>query len=326
MNSLQPWLVSFATAVALAAVALLAYTVGRRPWRWRGKSFEHHGEVDRALAVAKELESVAARINSALSLHSRTVATFGRRLKRMERTPNMCWHEVCDQADELLKPTLRFSAEVSHGYAEILRQVAHLASFAELRSDPLTGALNRRAFDEILAARMDEHEPLAEPLSVAMIDVDHFKKVNDRNGHLYGDRMLQELATLLKANLRECDFVARYGGEEFAVIMPRTELAAACQLAEQLRSATEASLPLTISIGLASRQAADVESTLLARADRALYAAKQSGRNNVHLHEGPSGRIVGIRMRDKKGEQPEMLRVTYPTAEPVEFAVCSEAC
>ena len=85
MNSLQPWLVSFATAVALAAVALVAYTVGRRPWRMRGKSFEHHGEVDRALAVAKELESVAARINSALSLHSRTVATFGRRLKRMER-------------------------------------------------------------------------------------------------------------------------------------------------------------------------------------------------------------------------------------------------
>src|SRR5689334_10987822 len=162
MNSLQPWLISFATAVSLAAVALVAYTVGRRPWRSRGKSFEHHGEVDRALAVAKELESVAARISSALSLHSRTVATFGRRIKRMERARNMGWHEVCDQADELLKPTLRFSAEVSHGYAEILRQVAHLASFAELRSDPLTGALNRRAFDEILASRIQEREPLAE--------------------------------------------------------------------------------------------------------------------------------------------------------------------
>jgi diguanylate cyclase (GGDEF)-like protein len=326
MNSLQPWLISFATAFLLAAVALAAYTLGRRPWRLQGGKSFRHGEVDRALAVAKELEAAVGRIGSALSSHSRTVATFRRRLKRMERGPSIPWEDICDQADELLKPTLRFSGEMSHAYAEILRQVAHLASFAELRADPLTGALNRRAFDEILDACIQERKQLAEPLSVAMIDVDHFKQVNDRNGHLFGDRMLQELAALLKANVRECDWVARYGGEEFVVIMPRSELAAACQLAEQLRSATEANLPLTISVGLASCQTDDNNASLVAKADRALYAAKQSGRNNVHLHEGPSGHIVGIRMRDNTGEQPEFLRVVFPKAEPVELAVRSEAC
>ena len=159
----------------------------------------------------------------------------------------------------------------------------------------MTGINNRRAFDESLLAHAAEQSRYPSPLSLAMIDVDGFKQVNDTHGHLHGDRTLQELARDLKASVRECDFLARYGGEEFVLLMPRTELHAACNLAERIRASVAANMPLTISIGLAEWLPSDTPSTFISRADTALYAAKDGGRNCVYLHEGETGRIVGIR-------------------------------
>ena len=289
---------SFLVAGALSVFAVLGYLLGRQQLRLRGTgSAETRNEITRAIGVARELESIAYRMHHALAAHKSALSHFQRRLTRMENGPCVSWQDLCDRADELLKPTLRLSNDMSHSYAEVLQQMTHLASFAELRADPLTGINNRRAFDESLEAAVAAQSRYPAPLSLAMIDVDRFKLVNDTNGHLFGDRMLQELAQLLRANVRECDLLARYGGEEFAILMPRTNLSEACNLAERLRVTVANSMPLTVSVGLAAWENGDLASALVARADSALYAAKSAGRNNVHLHEGASGHVVGIRTK-----------------------------
>jgi diguanylate cyclase (GGDEF)-like protein len=165
---------------------------------------------------------------------------------------------------------------------------------AELRTasryDPLTGLLNRRAFEEALQAEVHRSRRLGEPFSVLMLDVDHFKDINDHEGHAAGDRALQHLGTLLAAHMRDIDRVGRYGGEEFVVLLPGAAQHDARVTAERLREKVqglpprwqERALSLTVSIGVSEwRGEKDDVASLLARADAALYQAKEAGRNCV---------------------------------------------
>jgi diguanylate cyclase (GGDEF)-like protein len=157
------------------------------------------------------------------------------------------------------------------------------------RTDPLTGTLNRLALDEE-AQRLFAQGGTAPGLAVLMLDADHFKAINDRHGHAGGDRVLASLARGIGARLRPGDVFGRVGGEEFVVLLPRTDLAMAIALAEDLR-AHVAALPLrldgqtqaiTVSIGVAVREATDADAdALIRRADRTLYEAKRAGRNRV---------------------------------------------
>ena len=122
--------------------------------------------------------------------------------------------------------------------------------------------------------------------SVAIVDIDHFKKINDAHGHLYGDSILTAVARVLSDNARDTDVVARYGGEEFVIVMPQTPVEGGCVFAERLRERVAASLPLTVSVGVGHALDGDNAQTLLARADAALYAAKAAGRNLVFFHTG----------------------------------------
>jgi diguanylate cyclase (GGDEF)-like protein len=158
------------------------------------------------------------------------------------------------------------------------------------RYDALTGLLNRRAFEESLDEEVSRSRRLGEPFSVLMLDADHFKEINDRDGHAAGDRALQHLGTLLAAHMRDIDRVGRYGGEEFVVLLPRTALAEARVTAERLREKVqglpprwqERALPVTVSIGVSQwRGPEDDVASLLARADAALYQSKEAGRNRV---------------------------------------------
>lgn len=303
----QTWSLSFSASMLLAVVATVGYVLGRRRLgAGANNRANNRHEILRALAVAHELESIAYRLQKSLDAHVPAVLKFNARLKRFESASNISWHELCDRADEVLKPALRLSTEISHAYAEILQQMTHLATFAELRSDPLTGVSNRRAFDESLEAVIAQRSRYETPFSVAMLDIDFFKRVNDDQGHLQGDRVLQELAELLRSCVRDCDMLARYGGEEFVILMPHTELPGACLLSERIRATVQEKMSITVSMGLATALPEDTSSNLLSRADAALYLAKGAGRNCVYFHEGPPGRIVGIKVapHDPAGPQP----------------------
>ena len=167
----------------------------------------------------------------------------------------------------------------------------------QARTDFLTGAANRRQLSERLTLeqeRVRRHPDLR--CAVLMIDIDHFKAINDRHGHAVGDLVLQWLTRVMRQEIRRLDLVARYGGEEFAVLMPDTDLDEALNLAERLRlrvsqtpvDAAPVTLRLTVSIGLSEFSPRDSGAeAVLARADRALYAAKHEGRNQVRLLRAP---------------------------------------
>jgi diguanylate cyclase (GGDEF)-like protein len=165
-------------------------------------------------------------------------------------------------------------------------------------TDALTGWHNRRYLEQRLAEEMARCRRERAPLTCLIIDVDHFKSVNDRFGHLAGDEVLRQLAQCIGAEVRGSDVSARYGGEEFIVLLPRTGLEAGFLLAERIRAAVAAEpielpdggvrLPMTVSIGAAEHRGTDGEEDLkvaaqrlLARADVALYEAKANGRNAV---------------------------------------------
>jgi diguanylate cyclase (GGDEF)-like protein/PAS domain S-box-containing protein len=175
--------------------------------------------------------------------------------------------------------------------AELKRQVRDRTAELERlsREDPLTGLANRREFDARLAL---EHERAVRhelPLSVAMLDLDFFKRVNDAWGHAVGDEVLRQVAAILRAQCRTVDLPARYGGEEFVIALPDTSLMEANALCERIRVAVQdydwpsiqPGLALTISIGVAMREPVDTPRTLVEAADHALYEAKSGGRNRV---------------------------------------------
>jgi diguanylate cyclase (GGDEF)-like protein len=162
-------------------------------------------------------------------------------------------------------------------------EMARLARIAQL--DPLTGVLNRHA----LELALPNSPPV--PLAVALCDVDRFKAVNDDHGHAAGDIVLRGVATQLASSLRGGDTVLRYGGEEFLLVLPGADLEQASSVAERARRMLEAqpfplggaSVRVTASFGVAERNTDEDRDALMARADQALYAAKQAGRNRVEL-------------------------------------------
>jgi diguanylate cyclase (GGDEF)-like protein len=162
-------------------------------------------------------------------------------------------------------------------------------------TDGLTGLMNRRSLGTQLAARVREAQRYRRPLSLLLLDVDHFKKVNDTHGHPAGDAVLRGVAAVARSRARDTDLVARYGGEELAVVLPETDAAGARAIAERLRAAVEGtahateqgSLRVTVSIGVATWPGGgQTPDELVTTADRALYRAKQTGRNRVESGPG----------------------------------------
>ncbi len=159
--------------------------------------------------------------------------------------------------------------------------------------DGLTNLYNRRYFDMHIESLLNSSMQNGKPLSLMIIDMDHFKGVNDTYGHLSGDTILQQLAQRILANVRPSDLVARYGGEEFVVVMPSTDIKHAANVAERIRKvveATEFNIPVepgklkkTISVGLAAIAAGDTPHSLVERADKGLYHVKNTGRNKVAI-------------------------------------------
>jgi len=158
-------------------------------------------------------------------------------------------------------------------------------------SDGLTGAATQRAFVEFLERELRRAKRHGRPLSLVMLDIDHFKEFNDKNGHLAGDSVLQGVAAAVRGEVRGDELFARYGGDEFAVVLPETILGDAARFCERIRAKVEAQaftwkdqvLHVTISVGGTSTGPDEDQATLVARADTRLYEAKRLGRNRCVL-------------------------------------------
>lgn len=187
----------------------------------------------------------------------------------------------------------------SRNEIEKLRQEVDRAREDAL-ADGLTGLVNRRGFDLALAACLSAAESGGSGPSLLITDIDHFKRVNDTYGHLFGDKVIRAVAQILKANVKGRDTAARYGGEEFVVLLPDTSLDGAWAVAEKIRSTIEGSrvrrnddnqeiARITVSLGVASYCRGESASDFVARVDSALYASKNQGRNRVTL--APAGSL-----------------------------------
>ncbi len=178
------------------------------------------------------------------------------------------------------------SSYISNLRARLGGSLKHIAALAT--HDGLTGLWNRRQFDQMLEAAVKHAERHGSALCVVMVDLDHFKRINDRHGHAIGDEVLKAVAGTLAGSVRAGDEVGRFGGEEFVLLLPAATMAQATSLSNRLRSRLETlqSLPageppVTGSFGLAAWRAGESAGDLVRRADQALYRAKASGRNRV---------------------------------------------
>ena len=229
------WHIEIPVPVALAFMAAVGYLISRRSrTAANDMMLRSRRELKRAQAVAAELEKIAWTVRQSLATHHSSVSRFRERVGRLsDQQQEAAWKELCREAEDMLKPTLQLATQIANAYDEIRQQSANLMTFTEVRTDPLTGVNNRRGLDDALNAQFALKMRYNAIFAVAMFDIDHFKQVNDQQGHLHGDHVLQELARLFDESVRETDVVARYGGEEFVVVMPHTDLAGACIFAER---------------------------------------------------------------------------------------------
>ncbi|MDN3222295.1 diguanylate cyclase [Pseudomonas nunensis] len=198
-----------------------------------------------------------------------------------------------DEREQEVAARLQGLAErVAHMEQEALGYREHLEEQRQKALiDPLTGLPNRAAWSERLEHEIAEWQQHGNTLMLAMLDLDHFKRINDNYGHLAGDKVLKIIASVLRKRLRGSDFIARFGGEEFVLLMPATVPAVGAKLLETLRASIEACpfhfkgerVTVTISMGLAAFKPGEHSDMVLKRADQALYRAKNAGRNRVEL-------------------------------------------
>jgi diguanylate cyclase (GGDEF)-like protein len=209
----------------------------------------------------------------------------------------------CTDRDTFIPADIELLATFASLVAQAIENARLYAQMQEqARTDALTGLNNRRTFDALLADELARAQRFNRPVSLLMLDIDHFKRVNDTYGHQAGDVVLKVLGELLGRQARAIDRVCRYGGEEITVILPETGFEIAAKVAERLRAAVEAHpfdinggapLRITVSIGVASFPAhADSVQTLMVAADAAMYAAKAGGRNRVVRYEPAPGQAA----------------------------------
>lgn len=205
-----------------------------------------------------------------------------------------------DQPNAFDAQDLQFFSVIGYQMAATLKHFQRLSSVKTMATyDTLTNLYNRRYFDERLIVEAQKAFYSGSSLSLVMIDIDDFKKVNDTFGHTEGDKVLQEIASLLKVSVRKKDTVARYGGEEFILILPESGLEETTMIAERIRQLVEktvfdvkqAHINLTVSLGIANfpNHNPRAKEDLVKMADQALYDAKRGGRNRVCIFNSAQG-------------------------------------
>jgi len=286
--------VQFTHAIVLTALGLAAGCwLSRRALRAARKARD---EAVRAQAILTDVGVVTMRVARDIDTHSTRVRDITDELASKQ----------CPDSEMIVSTITRLVAanqELQQRLAEAdtkLQEQSQQLEFhlAEARTDVLTRLPNRRAFHDEAARRYAEFRRNGTPFSLILLDLDHFKRVNDRHGRPVGDKLLCGVANALVKVTHSGGLLARYGGEEFAILLPNTSIDEAREVAEQHRQAIEAAtfvcggkqLAATVSIGVAQIMPGEQAEATLRRAERALYLSKQAGRNMTLWHDGRSVR------------------------------------
>jgi len=243
-----------------------------------------------------DIEASTARTGNDATRFSGELQLWSEALRQAANAP-----ALTERMDLLLRQTQQMQSSVDTMQVQLDMSQREISELREELSrvrevamvDGLTGLLNRTAFDRRLAALAAEETDAETPqLCLVMMDIDHFKQVNDNFGHVFGDHVLVAIAAALKATVKGRDAAARYGGEEFALLLPNTPIKGAQVVAEQVREAIghkrvrrgdKILANITVSVGVAAYRSDESIASFIERADAALYASKREGRNRVTL-------------------------------------------
>ena len=261
-------------------------------------------ELAQSEALQRTLQDLSHKLVSAVTTSSGSASEFARTLSEGERALSAADGpaELADVIRKLLESThkarestdsLRQELESSQTEMQTLRQKMETLESQTL-TDPLTGLRNRRGLEQVVAKMRDNGDSILEGAALLVVDIDHFKRVNDNYGHLFGDQAIKALAKVFISLIKGRDIAVRWGGEEFVVLLPNTPMSGAFTLAEQIRDAfgrtrirragSEKVLErLSVSVGIATPRSGETLEQALDRADKALYRAKNEGRNCTRM-------------------------------------------
>lgn len=286
----------------LGAVQLLAgIAIGIWIRRDEGRNAHRSSqEMQQASQIAERLKALADEISLSAHEHRSELDRASQLLLAGTEGSDEAFAElVVDVIGDVVRANQNLQTQLKTAETRLEEQAVEIeAHISRSLTDPLTGLPNRREFNGRLEERMSGWHRRQEVFSLLMLDVDHFKKLNDEHGHLAGDQVLAAIGRVLRGAVRREDIAARYGGEEFAILLPSTTLGEAAIVAEKVRESiarlvvehNQEKLSVTISVGVATIEANDLPETLIRRADEALYAAKAAGRNRAYAHDGTTTR------------------------------------
>ncbi len=292
----------FVLGGCLIGAVQLAFGVGLGLWARRGAASPGRQDLMQASLIAKRLQDLADEMSSSAQEHRSKLDQASQLLTSgTDASDDSVTEMVVDVIGNVVRANQNLKSKLDMAEGRLQEQAVEIeAHMSRSLTDALTGLPNRREFNSRLGERMGAWNRRRDVFSLLLIDVDHFKKLNDRHGHLAGDQVLATIGRALRGAVRREDLVARYGGEEFAVLLPSTSLEQAISAAQKVRDAVARAsinrhnqqITVTVSGGLSTIEASERVESLIQRADSALYAAKEAGRNCTFLHNGIDCRLA----------------------------------
>lgn len=290
-------------------------TMGLALGYWFGRRSAMSGDIDREqfLGFLKNLSSWTSEFSGDVSKYQSMLTELNEQLHGKSEVNSEAVRQLLSQ---IMQANRQLQTRLDNAESKLEEQTDQISDYlTEARTDGLTGLLNRRALDQTLDDLYATWQQNSEPFCLGLIDIDHFKSINDTYGHQAGDTVLQHLARVLQLEMPNVKCIARYGGEEFAVVSTASLDNAAKQMDDLRKTIGEVevvhedtAISVTLSAGAAQIEPDDRLGNLVRRADEALYASKLGGRNRVHLNEHSVCRLVTeIDVAQLRSEQPSRV-------------------
>ncbi|GAB4127940.1 MAG: GGDEF domain-containing protein [Thermogutta sp.] len=282
--------------ILFGAVQLAVGIVLGRLWsRYFGvDGYTRRSTVRGRRAMLQRIRGITRRIESDVADYRRFLESASQDFLHMPQADALD-EAVLDAVRRLVAANKILQDRLAGAESQLAEQAKRIEEqWSQVNSDPLTGLANRRAFDGELSRQFALWRRTRQPFAVVLLDLDHFKQINDRFGHPVGDEALIRVARAIQRTVRETDFPARIGGEEFAILCPNADLESGARAVERIRRAVAEItvgkdgqyVQVSVSCGLACPTGNETPEALIRLADEALYAAKYNGRNCTYMHNG----------------------------------------